>query len=533
MALIDSNNKEDLKTEFVDIIQYMEDEDKEQRKKKVFAWTISIISHAAVCLIMMLIITATQTDFDEPTVKITYLQPNIPLPENKTISKLEKLPIEINTEDVVKDPVVSDLMIEEISSDETLVDDPNPTPEGRQDAIASSENGGPGQFMMIGAGTNSAGIFGNRTPSGKKRNIGRLGANGKAATESLDRGLRWLKKHQSQNGQWDTDQYFVNCQDKPKCEPGKDQAGEADYAITGYAILCFLGNGYDHRLPSKFKQTVKNGIDWLIASQKPDGLFGQRNYEHAIATMAICEAYAMTNDPALRIPAQNAINVILSRQIKSKDYGYGWDYITPTERNDASITGWNVMALKSASAGGINIQNGLTGSKQWLEQSWKASNGNWKSLTPYDKSIFPYVWNSDTGVIEKDHLSFVGAACAVFLGHTSGDIMLETMLNDMDTRWLAKCSIYPHNLYASYYAMMAAFQSGGTHWEKWMNGIVPALLKAQRTDGCFDGSWDQAIDFHGADTGRMLSTTYALLNMSVVFRYAPIAETKNIKTLQK
>ena len=183
------------------------------------------------------------------------------------------------------------------------------------------------------------------------------------------------------------------------------------------------------------------------------------------------------------------------------------------------------MSLKAALAGGLNVGNGLTGGKNLIEKAWKAANPDWVKLDPYGKSIFPYTYNGITGTTTKDHLSFAGALAAVYTGHHSGDVMLETMLNDMDERWLNKCLVYPHNLYASYYALSAAFQGGKAHFDKW-KAIIPPLLHAQRKDGCFDGSWDPAIDFHGATAGRVMSTCLALLDIEVVFRYDLVNKTK-------
>lgn len=539
MALTDATNKEEAQKEFVDVIEYIEQEDKERNKKRMLSWAASIAVHLVVMAFMALIIYSQRIQVDEPAIQTAYITPpqKIEKNENRELEQQKQNPVEIEveTEEIVKNPVVNLEFEQEELSAETEIDDPNPKPEGREDANAVSEMGGEGFVGVIGAGGPGSGAYGFRNPTGRKKGLGKLGPNARGAESSLNAGLRWLKRHQSPNGQWDTDQYFVNCTDAgPKCEPGKNQAGNADVAMTGYAILCFLGNGYDHRMSSMFKPTVKRGIDWLLSIQDQKGVLGIRNYEHAVATMALCEAYGMSNDPALKEPAQKALDVLIERQTKDKDYGLAWNYVDPNpSRQDTSVSGWCVMALKSGAASGLNVHNGLEGSKSWLEKTWKAANGNWKTLDPYGKSIFPYVWNSETDKTEKEHLSFVGAACAVFLGHKAGDVMLETMLNDMDDRWLAKCSVYPHNSYASYYAMMAAFQGGGEHWKKWMNGIVPPLLKAQRKDGCFDGSWDNAIDFHGADTGRILSTTYALLNLSVVFRYAPIGDQKEMKKLTK
>ncbi|MBA3686359.1 MAG: hypothetical protein H0W72_14125, partial [Planctomycetes bacterium] len=302
-------------------------------------------------------------------------------------------------------------------------------------------------------------------------------------------------------------------------------------------LLCFLGAGYDHRMPSKYKPTVKKGLDWLMSVQKPDGTFGERNYENAVATMAVAEAYAMSNDPALKGPAQKGIDIVLARQIKSKagGYGLGWDYTTSDSRNDGSVSGWNVMALKSAAAGGLNIGNGMDGAKQYLKEAWKATNKDFKAKDPYvDTSTFPYVWNSASGEVQvgapgADHhdMACVGALCAVFLGHQANDEMLNSLANHIMKFQMP--TAYPCNTYYMYYNTLAIFQVSGARWDKWNATVRDMLVKAQRkSTDCFDGSWDFAgTKFHGHATGRLLSTAYCCLSLEVYYRYLPIAGQKN------
>jgi hypothetical protein len=371
-------------------------------------------------------------------------------------------------------------------------------------------------------------MFSNRKGPGKIRASRENG--GKeifTRVSSVDAALRWFKRHQSPNGMWDVDQYQANCSDGVlKCEPGVDQAGNGDVACTAYAVMCFLGAGHDHMTPGKYRETVTKALDWLVAQQNAEGVFGERNYEHAIATQALAEAMGLSNDSRLRAPTQKAVDVILARQAvdpqaKDKAYaGLGWDYVKPNAaRNDTSVTGWNVMALKSALGAGLQVGNSMQGAKNWLERTWKAANPDWKRLDPYQgMSVFPYTFDATTDKVEKEHLSCVGALCAVYLGHHQGDVMLETMANsimknDYPTAW-------PTNTYFLYYNSLAIFQIGGERWEKWADPVAKLISNAQRTDdSCYNGSWDFAgTKFHGHDTGRLLSTAYACLSQEVIWR---------------
>ena len=76
-----------------------------------------------------------------------------------------------------------------------------------------------------------------------------------------------------------------------------------------------------------------------------------RNYEQGV-TMALAEAYAMSEDSRLRAPLQKALQVLQDRQAPSG----GWNYTSANEgRHDSSVTGWCLMALKSAKAADMPV----------------------------------------------------------------------------------------------------------------------------------------------------------------------------------
>jgi hypothetical protein len=161
-----------------------------------------------------------------------------------------------------------------------------------------------------------------------------------------------------------------------------------------------------------------------------------------------------------------------------------------------------------------------------LITTWQSANSNWKNISPYDKSIFPYTINTTTSKTEKDHLSFVGGLCAVFLGHKSGDTMLDSMANDVKARWL-DTKAYKHNMYALYYSSLLAFQTQIT-WKDWRDEYVPYLVNSQiNSEDCTNGTWKfESQSFHGSNTSQVLRHTYALLSLEVAYRYTMIGANK-------
>ncbi len=105
----------------------------------------------------------------------------------------------------------------------------------------------------------------------------------KASEQAVERALDWLARHQDADGRWDgataryedgtavpgDDDFTIHCPPGQTCF-GECAYWEADTALTGLALLTYLGAGYTHK-DGKFATTVANGLDFLIAQQRPDG----------------------------------------------------------------------------------------------------------------------------------------------------------------------------------------------------------------------------------------------------------------------
>ena len=122
----------------------------------------------------------------------------------------------------------------------------------------------------------------------------------------------------------------------------------------------FSGAGQTH-LSGIYKDSVARGLRWLLQHQKPNGdLRGSSRqypgmYAHGQATIVLCEAFLMTGDEELRVPAQKAIDFIVDAQYADG----GWRYYPQSEaratRGDTSVLGWQLMALQSAMAAELSV----------------------------------------------------------------------------------------------------------------------------------------------------------------------------------
>jgi hypothetical protein len=132
---------------------------------------------------------------------------------------------------------------------------------------------------------------------------------------------------------------------------------ESDTAATGLALLPLLGAGHIHTEKSRYQGNVRKALDWLVSHQQPNGdLFVGGGplthlYSHAIAAMALCEAYGLSADPALLAPAERALNFIIQAQ---NSVTGGWRY-EPGQPGDTSVFGWQMFALRSARLAGLRV----------------------------------------------------------------------------------------------------------------------------------------------------------------------------------
>ncbi len=523
--------------------------ERDREKHGMIGWGISGVIHGAAVVAMTFVVFATQQKEHE-------LPPFRPVPPPAQMERItERQPADLEdrpdmpilTDEVAETPAPLEVMVEVPVEEISANDETNPDP-GRQGSLetpvdlAMALNSG--FIPATGPASGAPGPFGDGRPDGAaKRGKIKQGGATRPSVGAVKSALRWLARHQSPDGSWQAEGYFRNCDGEQRCEPGKSQGSGTDKALTAYAVLGFLGDGYDHRSASTFRPVVNKGIKKLLGWQQADGSFGPSNYEHAIVTQTLAQAYAQTNDETLRTPVTRAVRVILDRQNQdpsaqgSGANGLGWDYTAATGRNDSSVTGWNIMALKSAMIAGIpGAEKGLNGSKRWLEGAWKAGNpvrtgvfAAAKEASPYDQTRFPYCWYHETGKIDMSpaiataqggaqSMESVGLLCAAFTGRAPGDPLFETLANSVSAHQTP--TAWPTNTYYLYYNTLGMFQVGGKRWEDWNGAVRDLLVKAQRSDGCFEGSWDShGTVFHGHGAGRVLSTCYTLLALEVYWIY--------------
>ncbi|MFW6107581.1 MAG: hypothetical protein ACOC70_00140 [bacterium] len=402
---------------------------------------------------------------------------------------------------------------------------PAETDEDSKELAAISVKGGEGGARAL---------YSNRGGADKKTALGKYGG-GEDTENAVARGLDWFARHQDADGKWSHTRFTRHCKpNAPKCSPGIfDQPAlhlvRIDPGLTGLALLCFAGSGHTHLRDGPYQENARRAADWLCGQQAKSGLIGDyprkvnyyMMYNHGIATLALGELYAMTGDPKLRPHLEKAVQFIARAQQPSG----AWDYTdVKSGRYDTSVTGWQVMALKAAHSGGIQIPAyTLYTTADFMER-----------VTLPDGQV--YYANKYPSARSRGHgMAAVGLTAQQFLGFPNDRRMARRQVHillrhppDWSRLNLRNRS---DSVYYWYYATLALFQTGGEVWDRWNPKMKKALLAHQRRDGCADGSWDAPNTQWARTGGRLYVTALNVLSLEVYYRYLPLYSGATLDTV--
>jgi len=426
---------------------------------------------------------------------------------------------------------------------------------------------GLGNLDQIGPGRGDKGD--GHGAGGTGHGLGGRGARRTKATElgatpesenAVDLALKWLADHQFPDGGWSfKHQLCPHCQGK--C-PNPGEIEESRTGATAMGVLPFLGAGQTHQV-GDFQQTVAAGLKFLIArmvmrpGQGGDLRdTGGRMYSHGLATLALCEAYAMSMTPdqarrmenvyrgsddkkggiegvvgndghsspsqqkkdelrpkqpaanigprdiaALKAAAQAALNYIAYAQDPAQG---GWRY-QPRTPGDSSVVGWQLMAVTSGRMAGLAVHPATV---------LRAS--NFLDFVQRDD------YGADYGYTDKSRgtnaTRAIGLLCRMYLGWPKDHPGIE-----QGVQALSDMRPSHGDMYYNYYATQVMNQYGGELWKRWNDVMRDQLVNSQAKAGCPRGSWFFAGGGHGSQRGgRLYCTSMAAMTLEVYYRKTPL-----------
>ncbi|MCA9189914.1 MAG: terpene cyclase/mutase family protein, partial [Planctomycetales bacterium] len=315
--------------------------------------------------------------------------------------------------------------------------------------------------------------------------------------------LKWFVKHQNGDGSWSLDHRTGPCQGR--CGDPGSKAPSLNGA-TALSLLPFLGSGHTH-MDGEYSKTVEYGLAFLIRNMEVHGdrgsLVDEGNYySHGLATIVLCEAYAMTHDQKLARPAQMAINEIVWAQ---DPVGGGWRY-RARQPGDTSVVGWQLMALKSGHMAYLNVPpSTVKMASRFLDSVQEDYGARYGYTSP---------------ARNRPSTTSVGLLCRMYLGWKQDHPGLQNGIE-----YLAKSGPSENDMYYNYYATQVLRHNGGPVWDEWNQKMREFLVKTQEKDSHRKGSWvfvgGSGAHANGAG-GRLYCTALSAMILEVYYRYMPI-----------
>ncbi|MHC4974888.1 MAG: hypothetical protein ACYTG3_21440, partial [Planctomycetota bacterium] len=253
--------------------------------------------------------------------------------------------------------------------------------------------------------------------------------------------------------------------------------------MTGLVVLAYLGAGYTDRgsvRGNPYAGNVRRALRYLLVQQDEQGRLDENLRHHAIATLALTEAYWMTRNPRYKGPAQRAATHLARAQKADGSWG------------DLLTTGWAVMALKSARFAGLQVPPGHADAvRRWL-------------ALPTDEG-------------ENARLAAAVTTLArIFLGE-------DPRTSETARKGAEFCAEnppvweQPDPLYW-YFGTLATFQAGGSAWRRWNASMKDAIVKNQNRSGDESGSWEP-VGEAATEYGRAGATALMTMCIEVYYRY--------------
>ena len=353
-------------------------------------------------------------------------------------------------------------------------------------------------------------MYAGRNPLARARMVKTSG--GTNETEAaVARALIFLSRHQREDGSWSLHDHHKTKDCDDTCKKGLGNK-RSDMSATAMSLLPFLGAGQTHT-QGNYQKEVRAGLEWILTNQGEDGsLLGKGGgntgmYAHGQAAIVLCEAYALTGDPDLKGPAQQALYYIIHAQHGAG----GWRY-KPGEAGDTSVVGWQLMALQSGRhAGNLRVPvRTLDLAGKFLDSVERNNPKLYK-----DGSRYGYM----PGQAASETMTAEGLLCRLYLGWPTThdgieggvDYLLDEHMPDPEKA----------NIYYWYYATQLMHHVGGQDWQEWNSKMSATLLKMQSKKGHSAGSWDPKGKFSN-EGGRIYMTALATCILEVYYRHMPM-----------
>ena len=337
-----------------------------------------------------------------------------------------------------------------------------------------------------------------------------------ALDAAIKRALLWLSKQQQSDGSFPT---------LPSGQP----------AISSLAVMAFLSAGHQPG-EGEYGSHLKQGIDFVLATQRDDGLFSFAKptanvtnwhqathtamYNHAIAGLMLCESYGLATEQDLEeltAAIEKGLQITYQQQRSPGPYPKekgGWRYLKLLQVSnqgeaDLSVTGWHMMFLRSAANAGFDVpEKRIEAAADYVKRCFNEENDQ-----------FMY------GIIKADRRTNRGMTGAGILSlsmagqHQSpqarraGDWLLKHPIDQYNKTFQSHDRFH----YGVHYTSHAMYQLGGKYWRDFYPTLADTMLSGQLPSG----AWPRDATGDGV-YGNAYTTALAVLSLTPDYQLLPI-----------
>jgi len=292
-------------------------------------------------------------------------------------------------------------------------------------------------------------------------------------------------------------------------------------AVAGLVGMAFLSKGYTPRT-GPYSHVIRACVDYVLATPAEKGYLGVRGgrmYGQGIATLFLSEVSGMVS-PARqkKIDAlmPKALRVILDAQKTPKTEGRhrgGWCYEPTTNTSDISVTGWQIMALRSARLNGAPVPvSAIRDAIGFIDRCRNPQNDGGFFYYPgrFTRS-HPFRGGKWLGGPSTPARTGAALLCRELAGRHGDDVNRKAgdfILKNVKQNGFIKDTWHE---YATYYCSQGMFQLGGKYWEEFAPAMYEYLFRKQKANG----SWKTRY-------GDVYPTAMYVLALTVSYRQLPI-----------
>lgn len=303
------------------------------------------------------------------------------------------------------------------------------------------------------------------------------------AQKAILTGLNWLASQQSPDGGF-----------------GKGQSYARNVGVCALCGMAYLSQGWRGSFHSRTMECTK----YLLTHAQPGGFIVEEEvvthaplYGHGFATLYLGQVYGEDKRGEVRDALKRAVALIVGLQ----NHEGAWRYSSFPGDEDVSVTTCQMMALLSARQAGIAVPRAtITRCVDFLRRCQNADGGFRYRLIDPPESLFPR------------------SAAAVATLHAAGlhnhDSVLRgrKYLETSATPTISPVHDAEYYYYGRFYATHAAWQAGGTCWDRWYPAVRDELLQRQVSAG----NWQDP------NVGAEYATAMALVILQFPYVRIPI-----------